>query len=77
MAELRDKTAELEERLADLEAFFDVARLRAEVEELGGEMSRPDFWDDPETAREVSGRFSRLQDRVELTLKVLVLGDSS
>jgi peptide chain release factor 2 len=64
--ELRDKTSELEERLAELEAFFDVDGLRAEAEELGDEMSRPGFWDDPEEARAVSARFSRVQGRIEL-----------
>lgn len=66
MAELREKTSELEGRLAELESFFDVGRLGSEVEELGEEMSRPGFWDDPENARAVSGRFSRLQDRLNL-----------
>lgn len=66
MTELREKTAELEGRLAELEAFFDVGSLEAEAEELGEEMSRPGFWDDPDTAREVSGRFSRVQGRIRL-----------
>ena len=66
MPELRDKTSELEERLAELEVFFDVDGLRAEAEELGDEMSRPGFWDDPEEARAVSARFSRVQGRIEL-----------
>ena len=66
MSELRDKTTELEERLAELEAFFDVDALRGEVEELGESMSRPGFWDDQDEAREVSGRFSRLQARMAL-----------
>jgi peptide chain release factor 2 len=64
--EPRDRTAELEERLAELEAFFDVEGLRGEAEELGDEMSRPGFWDDPEEARAVSARFSRVQGRIEL-----------
>ena len=66
MPEPRDRTAELEERLAELEAFFDVEGLREEAEELGDEMSRPGFWDDPEEARTVSARFSRVQGRIEL-----------
>ncbi len=66
MSELREKTTELEERLAELEAFFDVEALRGEVEELGESMSRPGFWDDQDEAREVSGRFSRLQGRMAL-----------
>jgi peptide chain release factor 2 len=64
--EPRDRTAELEERLAELEAFFGVEGLREEAEELGDEMSRPGFWDDPEEARTVSARFSRVQGRIEL-----------
>ena len=66
MPEPRVRTAELEERLAELEAFFDVEGLREEAEELGDEMSRPGFWDDPEEARAVSARFSRVQGRIEL-----------
>jgi peptide chain release factor 2 len=64
--EPRVRTAELEERLAELEAFFDVEGLREEAEELGDEMSRPGFWDDPDEARAVSARFSRVQGRIEL-----------
>ena len=66
MTELKDKTSELEGRLAELEAFFDVEGLRTEAEELGEDMSRPGFWDDPEEARAISARFSRVQGRVEL-----------
>ena len=66
MTELEDKRSELEGRLAELEAFFDVEGLRAEAEGLGEEMSRPGFWDDPEEAKAVSARFSRVQGRIEL-----------
>jgi len=66
VAELKDKTSELEGRLAELEAFFGVERLRTEAEELGEDMSRPGFWDDAEEARMVSARFSRVQARIEL-----------
>ena len=66
MPELRDKTSELEQRLAELEAFFDVDGLRVEAEELGEEMSRPGFWDDPDEARVASARFSRVQGRISL-----------
>jgi peptide chain release factor 2 len=66
VSELRDKTSELEERLAELEAFFDVGGLRSEAAKLGEQMSRPDFWSDPETAKEVSTRFSRVEARIKL-----------
>jgi peptide chain release factor 2 len=66
VTELKNKTIELEARLAELEAFFDLQRLRTEAEELGEDMSRPDFWDDPEEAKAVSARFSRVQGRIQL-----------
>ncbi len=66
MSDLKDKTTELEERLAELEAFFDVEGLREEAAGLGERMSRPGFWDDPEKAKNVSARFSRVQERVRL-----------
>jgi len=66
VAELREKTTELEERLAELEAFFGVDDLRGQAARLGEEMSKPGFWDDPEEAKEVSARFSRAEGRVRL-----------
>jgi peptide chain release factor 2 len=66
VSELRDRAAELEERLAELEAFFGVDALREEEAELGEQMSHPGFWDDQERARDVSARFSRVQGRISL-----------
>ena len=66
MTDLRDKTLELEGRLAELEAFFGVEALREEVAGLGEEMSSPGFWNDQQEARRVSSRFSRVQGRIQL-----------
>ena len=66
MTELRDKTTELQERLSELETFYDLEALRAETAELAEEMSRPGFWDNQEEARDVSARFSRAEGRVKL-----------
>ena len=66
MSELRDRAAGLEERLAELEAFFGVDALREEETELGEQMSHPGFWDDQERARDLSARFSRVQGRISL-----------
>jgi peptide chain release factor 2 len=66
VSELRAKTSELEERLAELEAFFNVESLRAQASEFGEQMSRPGFWDDPEKAKEISARFSRVENRIKL-----------
>jgi peptide chain release factor 2 len=56
----------LEERLAELEDFFDVEGLRRTSASLSEEMSRPDFWDDQEEARQVSSEFSRVEGRLRL-----------
>ena len=66
MTELKGKTLELEGRLAELEAFFDVEALRREVAGLWEEMSKPGFWGDQEEAKRVSSRFSRMQGRIQL-----------
>jgi peptide chain release factor 2 len=66
VSELREKTSMLEGRLAELEAFFGVERLRDEAAKLGEQMSRPGFWDYPEKAKEVSARFSRVEARMRL-----------
>ncbi|MBA3425509.1 MAG: peptide chain release factor 2 [Rubrobacteraceae bacterium] len=66
MTELQERASGLEGRLAELEAFFGVDALRDESHALSEEMSRPGFWDDPEEAREVSARFSRVEGRLKL-----------
>jgi peptide chain release factor 2 len=64
--DLRERASELEERLTELEAFFDVEDLRERSARLAEEMSRPGFWDDPARAKEVSARFSRAEGRLKL-----------
>ena len=66
MSELGEKGAQLEERLSELEDFFDIRTLRNRAAGLAEEMSRPDFWDDPEEARRISAEFSRVENRVRM-----------
>lgn len=66
MSEPNERINTLEGRLAELEAFFDVERLRSEAQMLGEAMSKPDFWNDPDAAKETSARFSRVEGRVRL-----------
>jgi peptide chain release factor 2 len=66
VTELRERASELEERLAELEDFFDVEGLRRTSASLSEEMSRPDFWDDQEEARQVTSEFSRVEGRLRL-----------
>ncbi len=46
-------------------AIFDVEGRRTTIEELNQERLDPDFWDDPDHAREVEQRIAREQDWVE------------
>jgi peptide chain release factor 2 len=66
VSELKEKASELEERLEELEDFFDVEGLKRTSAALGEEMSRPGFWDDQEEARQVSAEFSRAEGRLRL-----------
>jgi peptide chain release factor 2 len=66
VAELREKASELEDRLEELEDFFDVEALRRASARLGDEMSRPGFWDDQAEARQISAEFSRVEGRLRL-----------
>jgi peptide chain release factor 2 len=66
VSELKEKTAQLEGRLSELEDFFDLEALRGRAANLAEGMSRPGLWDDPEEARRVSAEFARVEDRVRL-----------
>ena len=48
--ELKSKSAEISERVAYLAKFLKIADHQAQVRELEGVMTRPDFWDDKEKA---------------------------
>jgi peptide chain release factor 2 len=59
-----DVAAELKEMsttLGNVEAVMDVAALRAEVAELEDETARPDLWNDPEHAQQVTSKLAHKQ----------------
>ena len=45
---------------------FDVAGLRRQLEELEGEMARPDLWDDPEAAQAVGRKKNAVEAELGL-----------
>ena len=45
---------------------FDVAGLRRQLEELEGEMARPDLWDDPEAAQSVGRKKNAVEAELQL-----------
>ena len=51
----------LDGTLDGIEAVLDVAKLRADVEELSEQAGQPDLWNDQEHAQQVTSRLSRAQ----------------
>jgi peptide chain release factor 2 len=51
----------LDSTLDGIEAVLDVAKLRADVEELSEQAGQPDLWNDQEHAQQVTSRLSRAQ----------------
>ncbi len=56
--------ADLDSTLRNIEAVLDLDAKRAQIADLETEAARPDLWDDPESAQQVTSRLSRLQSEV-------------
>jgi peptide chain release factor 2 len=57
-----DDLAALRKRLSEASEYLRVAELRARQPQLETEASRPDLWDDPDRARQVTGELSTVND---------------
>lgn len=65
---MRDLTEELEAlgaRLDDAAKYLRIDELRGKMQQLEVEASRPDLWDHPDRAREVTGELANVTDDVE------------
>jgi len=58
--------ATLAKRVEEAEAYLGLPRLRAELQSLEAEVARPDLWDDPDRAREVTTAYGRAKDDIDL-----------
>ncbi|MET0727932.1 MAG: peptide chain release factor 2 [Acidimicrobiales bacterium] len=58
MRDFTDQLTEARKRIADAETYLKVEELRARRPLLETEASRPDLWDDPDTAKAVTGELS-------------------
>jgi peptide chain release factor 2 len=65
MRDFSDQLAEARKRIGDAEAYLRIEELRARRPQLETEASRPDLWDDPETAKRVTGELSTVIDDLE------------
>jgi len=61
-----DDLAALARRVADAQRYLRVDDARAKVERLDGEVAKPDLWDDPDRARQLTTELARAREDVEL-----------
>jgi peptide chain release factor 2 len=66
MRDFSDDIAELRRRLGEAEQYLRVQELRSRLPQLETEASRPDLWDDPETAKKVNGELAATIGDLEL-----------
>ncbi|HET8577291.1 MAG TPA: peptide chain release factor 2 [Methylomirabilota bacterium] len=69
LSDLKRNIQELEKRLDDLRAIFDLPRKEARLSEIDAEMSSANFWDDSRKAQSV------VQERAELARTVATVTD--
>jgi peptide chain release factor 2 len=65
MRDLTDDLKSLRARLGEAEGYLKVDELRARRPQLEAEASRPDLWDDPDRARQVTGELSGVIDDID------------
>ncbi|MGH2635444.1 MAG: peptide chain release factor 2 [Actinomycetota bacterium] len=66
MSDHTERLEDLAERIAAAKEFLDVDGKRTEAAELERRASDPSLWDDPDRARQLTTRLSRLQAELEL-----------
>jgi peptide chain release factor 2 len=65
MRDVSDEISALRKRHAEAAAYLKVDELRARQPQLETEASRPDLWDDPDRARQVTGELAATNDDLE------------
>ncbi|MGQ9462480.1 MAG: peptide chain release factor 2 [Candidatus Fervidibacter sp.] len=65
LSEISERAYELLERLNELGDALDLASKRRQIEELEGQINRPDFWNDPQNASQVIKKLGLLRNEVE------------
>ncbi|MEA3077065.1 MAG: peptide chain release factor 2 [Actinomycetota bacterium] len=66
MRNFTDDLVALRKRLNEAGAYLGLAGKRARLDELEGEIAKPDLWDDQDHARQVTTEYGRVGDDVKL-----------
>ncbi|MEA2103989.1 MAG: peptide chain release factor 2 [Candidatus Cloacimonadota bacterium] len=67
---LEREIKQIEEKILELRGIFEVDNKIKQVSELEKQMAQPDFWNDQEEAKKVSGEVSNLKDDIEIADKI-------
>jgi peptide chain release factor 2 len=65
LKDFSDELRALGQRLTEAERYLDLEGRRTRLVELEKEASRPDLWDDPDSARKVTTELARVKDDVD------------
>ncbi|MDL2260041.1 peptide chain release factor 2 [Deltaproteobacteria bacterium OttesenSCG-928-K17] len=65
LIDLKPEVKTLNERLATLRGYLDLAGMNSRLAELDKTMEQPDFWDDPKKAQTVGQERTQLNDKLE------------
>jgi peptide chain release factor 2 len=66
MRDFSDELNDLRRRVTDARAYLRVDAAEARLAELEKEASKPDLWDDPDAARQVTTELARVKDDIDL-----------
>src|SRR4051794_30469396 len=66
MRDFSDDVSELRRRVTDARAYLRVDAAEARLAELERAASKPDLWDDPVAARQVTSELARVKDDIDL-----------
>jgi len=65
MKELKEKIEDLEDKLKEISAHFNLLGKEKEIETLEKEMNKPNFWDNQKNASDISQKVAGLKDSIE------------
>ena len=65
MDEIIDKIKELQKKIAEAIKFFDIEKIKNNIQSLEKEMNTPGFWDDQNNASKKSQTLKNLQEQLD------------
>ena len=70
MSDKSETLEELERRVTEAHVYLGIDQAREEMTQLESRAASPDLWDNPDEARNVTGRLANLRDDIDRWEKV-------